>query len=170
MNILLTGEVNTGKSRLIDAFLSEYTGSIGGFKTLRRKTVLDDFFGIYLLDVCHIDEPLAMKNRIGTCYRDRSPVCHNEALEKSGVEALCFYSLPSLIVMDEIGVLEKDCTAFTNKIFECFDSSANVLGVIKKKSDSFLDSIISRSDVTVIEVRKDSHAQQLHMLKRYLSV
>lgn len=170
MNILLTGEINAGKSRLIDAFLGQYSGSIGGYKTVRAKTSLDDFFGIYLLDVRSVGAPLTKQNRIGTCYPDRSLYCHADVLEAAGAKALNFDAAPSLIVMDEIGVLEKNCSAFTEKMIECLDSSTNVLGVIKKKRSRFLESITSRKDVIVIEVEGMPREQLLGSLRRYLSV
>ncbi len=170
MNVLLTGDINTGKSRLIDVFLKEYSGSIVGFKTLRAKTDIDAFFGIYLLDVRNLAEPLTKQNRIGTCFEDKTLVCHDDVLEKAGTAALTFDTLPSLIVLDEIGVLEKNCAAFTNKITECLDSQTNVLGVIKKKRDRFLDSIIDRNDVIVIDVQGKQQKKLLELIKRYLSV
>ncbi len=170
MNILLPGEINAGKSRLIDAYLLEYAGSIGGYKTVREKTSIDDFYGIYLLDVRCPGAPLTMQNRIGTCYEDRSLVCHADVLEAAGASALSFDVQPSLIVMDEIGVLEKDCTAFTQRIIECLDSSTSVLGVIKKKRSRFLESIIDRNDVVVIEVAGPPREQLLGRIRRYLSV
>lgn len=170
MNILLTGEINAGKSRLIDAFLKQYSGSVGGYKTVREKTSLDDFFGIYLLDLRCPGVPLTKQNRIGTCYPDRSLRCHADVLEAAGTNALTFDVVPSLIVMDEIGVLEKDCIAFTEKITNCLDSNTNVLGVIKKKRSRFLESITSRNDVVIIEVAELPHDHMLGMLRRYLSV
>lgn len=170
MNIFLTGEINAGKSRLIDAFLKEYSGSVGGYKTVREKTSLDEFFGIYLLDIRDLDAPLTIDNRVGTCFPDRTLGCHSDVLEKAGIYALTFDVVPSLIVMDEIGVLEKNCTAFKNKISECLDSDTNVLGVIKKKRSRFLDTISARPDVTTLEVAGISREQLLHTLKCYLSV
>ncbi len=170
MNILLTGEINAGKSRLIDAYLREYAGSIGGYKTVREKTSTDEFFGIYLLDVCNPGALLTKQNRIGTCYEDRSLVCHTDVLEAAGADALSFDVQPSLIVMDEIGVLEKDCAAFTQRITECLDSSTSVLGVIKKKRSRFLESIIDRNDVVAIEVAGLPRERLLGSLRRYLSV
>lgn len=152
MNIFLTGKINCGKSTIINQFQDNYSGSICGYKTVRAKTCLDDFFGVYLLDIKDSDNSLDLENKVGDCFENKSLICYENIFNSLGVSILENYQHTSLVIMDEIGVLEKDCERFKKMIIECLDSHTSVLGVIKQKDSIFLNYIRARNDVLVIEV------------------
>lgn len=168
MNILLSGERNSGKSKLINEFLKSCSRTSGGFKTVRIKTQIDDFSGIYLIDLSKPETALTAQNRAGTCTPSRQPISHEHIFETVGAKALSFIELPDLIIMDEIGVLESECTKFKQKILECLSSPADVLGVVKKKNSDFLNSIRAREDVLILNVNSNNHKQIMSLLKEYL--
>ena len=157
MNIFLTGEINTGKSTVINQFLSVYTGKTHGYKTIRAKTHADDFFGIYLVDINDEEKHLTVENKAGDCHIDKSLICYKHVFEALGVHMLQGYKNADIIIMDEIGVLEKDCENFKEMIIKCLDSDTPVLGVIKQKNFPFLNSIRARKDVRIIEVDGDNN-------------
>ena len=152
MNVFLTGKINCGKTTLINKFLADYKGRVSGYRTIRAKTHLDDFFGIYLLDINESTENMNKKNRAGDCFEDRSLICFDNVFNTIGVKLLEGYSESDIVIMDEIGALEKDCTLFTDKVFEVLDSKTDVLGVIKQKDTPYLNKIRLRDDVKIIEV------------------
>lgn len=156
MNIFLTGDINIGKTTIIQKFLETYSGSIGGFRTVRIHTDEDEFFGVYLLDVKNKDESFLKKNKAGDCFPDKSLISYEEVFETLGVEILSFETYPSLIIMDELGKLESNAIKFQKKVHECLNSHTNVLGIIKNKHSSFLDSVRNRDDVTVLSVTQEN--------------
>ena len=168
MNIFLTGEINIGKSTIIEKFLLTYFGTVGGFKTIRCKTDNDAFYGVYLLDVNYEDAVLSKENRVGDCFPDKSLTSYGSIFDTFGVDFLSFETEPSLIVMDELGILEKNATKFQEKVHECLNSNASVLGIIKNKNNSFLDSICKRDDVILLEVNEDNRNGVLEKVTEFL--
>jgi len=154
MNILLTGEINTGKSTIVNRYLQTYSGTVGGFRTIRIQTDDDAFFGVYILDINDKEKILSKKNKVGDCFADKSLVRYCEVFDTLGIKVMTFNNLPNLIVMDELGVIEKNSFCFQKKVHECLDSNIPVIGVIKNKQDPFLDSIRQRNDVKLINVDK----------------
>lgn len=168
MNIFLTGFKNAGKSTVINEFLKTYKGTVGGFRTVLKKTSIDDFCGIYMIDITQDDVPFGYDNRAGSCTPERKPIGYDKVFETVGVKSLSFSTMPNLIIMDELGVLENECENFKAKVIECLNSKADVLGVIKSKSSDFLDEIRARKDVIIIDVHNCDAKELLFKLKEYL--
>ncbi len=168
MNVFLTGGSNAGKSWLIDKFLEQYSGTVGGYKTVLAKTDIDKMCGIYLLDINNQDEPLSHYNRVGSCAIDRNPIGYKEIFETVGVAVLKKIPPPDLFVMDEVGVLENGCPNFKKSVINCLDSPSDVLGVLKKKSSDLIDLIRARNDIYLIDLGLTSQSEALRRLKEYL--
>ena len=60
------------------------------------------------------------------------------------------------IMMDELGIFEKDASAFRQAVVDCLNSDCHVLGVLQKADDPYLDAILNRSDVLVFTVTKEN--------------
>ncbi len=169
MNVFLTGEINCGKSTLINGFLAEYKGRVSGYRTIRAKTHLDDFFGIYLLDINDSVQNMNAHNRVGDCFADRSLICFENVFNTIGVNLLDGYEESDIVIMDEIGALEKDCKLFTDKVFEVLDSETSVLGVIKQKDTPYLNKIRRLDDVKIIEVTGANNKEIAAELRKLFS-
>lgn len=165
MNVFLTGEINCGKTTIIDEFLSDYKGKIVGFKTVKEKTHLDDYYGIYMLNINDTNQKFTSVNKVGECNKDKSLICYKDVFEKLGINALKDYKSSDMIIMDELGVLENKCELFQQIVHMCLDSNVNMLGVIKQRNSSFLDNIRNRKDVNIIEVSKANNIAVLNTLK-----
>lgn len=152
MNILLTGDINAGKTTVVDRVLAQYSGNVRGFRTIRERTQLDDFYGVYLQDIRDKESKLQINNRVGSCKPNRSLISYGTVFETLGVELLTFDILPDLVVMDELGVLEENCPLFQQKVFRCLDANFDMIAVIKKRNSPFLNTIREREDVKIIEV------------------
>jgi len=61
-----------------------------------------------------------------------------------------------LIVIDEIGSMEVISRRFQQAVISCLESPRPVLGVIKMGRGPFVDGIKSRSDVKIIDLRRDN--------------
>lgn len=59
---------------------------------------------------------------------------------------------PGIIIMDELGFFENEAYMFQDAVRKVLDSNIPVLGVLRKKSTPFLDSIASRGDVELLTV------------------
>ena len=170
-NIFLTGEKQVGKSAIINKIIVDYNEKVCGFKTLLENTEYRRFY----LESISLNNRTTEKNYISKRTEEGYTKGIIEAFDGFGTVILseCLASSPSLIVMDELGVFEKNAFLFQEMVYKCLDSAIPVLGVLKAKSSPFLDSIKNRKDVKIFYVNHDNRETQykkvLESLKIYLS-
>ncbi|MBW9156811.1 nucleoside-triphosphatase [Clostridium tagluense] len=171
-NIFLTGDVHVGKSTAIIRFLNKYisnSSSIAGFKT---KPLYENgsLKGYYIENQIQPRISNILENMVGiNTDFGKGKSCYGipEVFEKKGVEILCeSLKIPnSIILMDELGFFEKDALEFKAQVHRTLDSQHRVLGVLKEKTNEFLNSIAAREDVKVIRVtleNRDSVAKEIN--------
>ena len=129
-HILICGERGVGKSTLIRRLLAESTLPVGGFVT-RRLTQADGdgMFPIYLHAAALPPEerPYDPGHLVGTCDSRRS-VRYPEAFDRLGPPLL---TSGGLLVMDELGFLERCSPVFQRAVFTLLDGPTPVLGVLR---------------------------------------
>ncbi|KIR02023.1 Hypothetical ATP-binding protein, containing DUF265 domain protein [Lachnospiraceae bacterium TWA4] len=153
-HIFLTGEKQIGKSTALQKVLNELDEEVLGYKTLPYE-INGQVKGFYL----HSLVPMAQ-------YENDSPIsirtgiAKNEAIPKTyetlGVELLKKIDENSLVLLDEIGKLEKDALEFQQAVFRCLDKSKQVLGVLQQTNSEFVEAIKAREDVIVLTVTKEN--------------
>ena len=158
-NILLTGEIQVGKSTIINKICSLFGDSAQGFHTIAFANDEPDTDSLFILPY-HInepsfdDKPFAIRNK-----KSRERFAFPEVFDKCGVEILSEAKdnpKTKLIIMDELGFFENDAKLFQEKVIECLSGKLPVLGVIKPRSTEFLDRIRNLSNVNVITVNEEN--------------
>jgi len=74
----------------------------------------------------------------------------------------------SLIIADEIGTMEGEAFLFQEAIIQCLESERIVLGVLKQKSNPFLDLIKNRSDIHLFQVNRENRNRLPALLAAYV--
>lgn len=157
-NILLTGEINVGKSTIINKMIAKHFSDsvIAGFKTLPFYEQ-DEVKGYYIEDQCKIGVKPMVDNIVGKIF-EKEHRCYGitDTFENKGVKILdhALNTKVDIILLDELGFFENNSENFKKRIIEVFKSHTRVIGVLKKKDTEFLNSIKSREDILVIEVTK----------------
>jgi len=155
-NIFITGSIKVGKSSVINKVLEQLGEiKIGGFKTipifedgLRKGFALESFDGQKLI-FAHTDLESNLKFDV---YRYDISV-----FETFGTQLLDNAMKDSeLIVMDEIGVMEKKTTLFKEYVLKCLDLPVPVLGAFQKRGEWFSDILNKRSDTRIILVNEEN--------------
>lgn len=173
-NIFLTGEVHIGKSTAINKFLEKYNSkasSISGFKT--KPYYENGFLSGYYIEsqiqpmICNASENLVGINV--DAYKGKSCYGIPEVFDGKGVEILreSLKITKSIILMDELGFFERDAPTFKAQVHKVLDSEHKVLGVLKEKTNDFLCSIASRSDVKVIRVTLENRDNIIDEINKY---
>lgn len=154
-NVLLSGTPGVGKTTLIRRVLEPFRAEVGGFFTSElREGGRRVGFGITSLDgeqgvLAHIG--IKGPFRVGKYGVDLG------CLERIGVGALRGAICEKrLVVIDEIGKMELLSERFQEVVWEVLASSRPVLGTLTLARTSFTDQIRSRSDVEIVEVRRDN--------------
>jgi Predicted nucleotide kinase len=170
-NIFLTGEKGVGKSTIINRFAKTLDFLPTGFQTLM---CYKDECGPYTLVIRPYKVDLEYVKGSKPEGDDYSIVAFRETQEifmKVNKDAFDFAGVrilrksleneqARLIIMDELGFMEKDAIMFQAEVFKCLDSEIPVLGVLRAGSIPFLDAISEREDVLVLEVT-DKNRDQL---------
>jgi len=167
-NIFITGSIKIGKSSVINKVL-EQLGEIklGGFKTtpifengLRKGFALESFHGQKQI-FAHTNLDSNMKFNV---YRYDVSVFENfgTQLLENGLKN------SELIVMDEIGMMEKNTVQYKKHIMKCLGAHQQVLGAFQKRAEWFSDILSKRSDTKIFfiteENRETIHNQILSCL------
>ena len=161
--ILICGPRGVGKSTLIRRLTALYPGPVSGFVT-KRETVADGegLFPIYIHPAACPESrrQYGPENLIGRCDRRRSVRC-TPVFDDWGPRLL---EGPGLLLMDELGRLEREASGFIAQVEACLDADKRVLGVLQKCNSAHVARIAQREDVTVLTVTPENRDELFEML------
>lgn len=156
MNVLLTGNIQVGKSTAIRKFLENFDGSAGGFRTYKSgKSLMIAPYSDGVGKVCVI-------------FEERGKRVLNDVFDGYGTE-LVLNSTGDLLIFDELGRFELCSDNFTNAILRRFDGDTPILGVIKPEHNVFLDKIRSKGNLALITVTPENRDSVPDLIKEYLN-
>lgn len=162
MNIFLTGDVGIGKSTILNNILDEFFSErkVGGFKTLPLIKE-DGFYGYYMTTTMFGESRSNGNDLVGinnSVEGKKKCIGVMETFETIGVEIMekSLEGNLDIIFMDELGFFESDAEKFQNIIHKALDSKIDVLGVLKKRDTTFLNSIRDRDDTHIFEVKVEN--------------
>ena len=155
-NIFITGDLRSGKTTIINSVIKQLDIiKIDGFKTSpvfenEKKTgfVFESFSGV---KKCFAHIKMNSKDKFDvyqfdyTIFEDFGAIILQNSLLNS-----------DLIIMDEIGVMEKQAKIFINTLVNCLDSKKIVLGVFQKRALWFYDIIKERNDTEIFHINKNN--------------
>lgn len=172
-NIFLTGEIQVGKTTLLNNIIKRLNYSVGGFQTCRNiyndnGNIKREFFIKSLINNNH-------KYKIATItsFEDRFNVEPYTSAFETIANTIIRESIKKcdVIVLDELGFLESNAFDFQSSVFEALNSYKLTIGVIKPRSIPFLDKIRNRDDVHIFEVTKENRNKILNdilnVMKKY---
>lgn len=155
-HIFLTGEKQVGKSTLWRKVLAQSGITPSGFQTL-EYLVNNSFRGYRLHCLGPVPEQFGNDVPISVFLRRKCHLPVPESFNLYGSELLRLArEQGGYIMMDELGIFEKDASAFRQAVVDCLNSDCHVLGVLQKADDPYLDAILNRSDVLVFTVTKEN--------------
>jgi nucleoside-triphosphatase len=162
-NTVVTGAVGSGKSTAIKRLIDEMKQKnpeliVGGFCTQRVKK--DGEVLVVIKSCLHKDaDGVLFAKQPGDPLRVRF---WREIFE----EAACKHidegmRKAQIIILDEIGFLEKDCGAFLSKVHDALDGPIPVLAALRKTDMPHINAIRRREDVAVIDLGPLPYVQPL---------
>ena len=151
MHVFLTGPVQIGKSTLIAAALDAIEPEqLGGFRTVSAKPEADGSRPVYLHPAAAQDLFCNAHNRVGIRRPALGIASFPDAFETAGLAALADAEDCDLILMDEIGRMERHADAYSARI-------RTILGVVQKKADTPLAAVVrSHPNVCLLEVSAEN--------------
>jgi nucleoside-triphosphatase len=153
MHIFLTGEIQAGKSTALRRFLAETKIPADGFMTIFDCRGADRELYLTRFDTEISGEA---ERRLAASFSGGRPEINSEIFDGFGAACLNRAGRRSLILMDELGVMESGAKYFQAAVFRRLDGIMPVVGVIQRRESPFLDTICARADVRLITVTKDN--------------
>ncbi|MCL5676746.1 MAG: NTPase [Firmicutes bacterium] len=152
-NVLLTGAPGAGKTTLIKKAVRRLGDRAGGFFTEEvRQGNRRQGFRLVALDG---GQGLLAERGAENAYRVGDYGVNLTVLEEIAAPALQrALEEKSVVVADEIGLMEIGSQPFVRVLQECLDSSKPVLGTLGRQEHPILDAVRGRSDTLVIEVTR----------------
>jgi nucleoside-triphosphatase len=155
-NIFLTGNLHVGKSTIVNNVLARLNISdVGGYRT---EAIFEHGkkVGFKMISFSGEEEIFA---HVDFDKGDRFDIfrVQLQVFETFASEIL-IHALDhsQLIVMDEIGAMEKKSRNFQKAIAACLDSKIVVLGVFQKRADWIEEMLRDRDDVAVFKISKQN--------------
>lgn len=147
MKILLTGPIGVGKSTIIDKVVKTMNIKKTGFYT-KPVIINNAVIGYKMYDYQRRISPfwIGIKDSPLSCR----PITAN--FDEYGSRIIENLQNTSMVILDEIGFLERNAKIYQDKLTDLLDSDTNILGVIKPKNNPFLNDIKNRPDIILVEV------------------
>ena len=164
-HLFLTGDIQVGKSTLLQKWLSKINCRTAGFYTRKVPDGEHIYVRIFPASCTDVSEGInnaaqfAEDNRLFDC-KGLDKLDFTERFDRLGCALLQDLSDADLIIMDEIGIKENRAEAFRSAVMEALDGLTPVIGVLRKLPEEhapgIIDDILDRPDVSVIEVTEDN--------------
>lgn len=152
MHLFLTGEIQVGKSTLLSALLRSLGLPACGFCTCWRRTEAEDT--LHLLP-WGMDADCGADNQVARRRNGRAEILPGR-FDALGPELLTPRPGCAVMVMDELGFLERNDLRFQEAVLCALDGPLPVLGVIKPRQEPFLDRVRAHAGVQLVTVTPEN--------------
>lgn len=151
-HVVLTGAIGVGKSTVMDRALARLSLRGEGIKTgayeareAEKKTLYLRAYGSDARGIPFAHTPGADRSYAAACF------------DAHGVQLLeAARGAAQVIVIDEIGWLERDAHAYHAALRACFDGETPVFAVLRASKNEWADWIRAREDVLLLTVTPEN--------------
>jgi len=181
MHVFLTGEIQIGKTTLINKVLNELPDCrVGGFRTVTKDDIPGTAGSVYIV---RADEAFSAgagctggaglyfgdENRVGIRCGNPGPTGFPDVFDRYGVMTLANAENCDLILMDEIGKMEREAFVFTKRVLELLAEDVPVFGVLRQEGSTPLqEQIRNHPKVRLIKVTIANRNQLVPEVTRLL--
>ena len=157
-HIFLTGEKQIGKSTIWKKVLEELGVEYQGFRTFPFE-INGERRGFYIHSFGPVPEGYVNDVPISSRAKPVGAIPVSDAFDTFGADVLYQAAASeneNIILIDELGRLERNAKKFQEAAIKCLDSGKLVIGVLQKTESGFLEGIKKRSDVEVFVVTEEN--------------
>ena len=158
-HILIEGDRQVGKSTLIRKVLDKKGLPLYGFFTKSISIGEDGTHEIYIhpAEVPESERRYTEENRIAVCNKTRERMINSKAFDGPGMRYLSEIKDDGIIVMDELGFMEKDSPGFMNRILELMDGDVHIIAAIKDRTDiPFINELREKPKAQIFKINKEN--------------
>lgn len=164
-NLAFVGSSDAGMARLVTELLARIPVQPRGFRT--RKLPPDDQ-GRELTYLHPIGQPerCTEENWIGTCCRRRAEK-RPEVFDGFARALLADIPAGSLVVMDELGTMERNALAFQHQVLSMLDGRFAVLASIRDNDTPFLQQLRSHPGFSFVQADRPDTPEAREKIDRF---
>ena len=157
-HIFLTGEKQVGKSTLVSAVLAKTELKYSG---LRSISVFDENNDRNVFLIPANKESREQPVLVGVCSHHHITERRPEVFDEVGCRLLDYDKDTQLIVIDEIGNMERDAKRYSERIIGLLErTDIRILGVVQKMANTDLAQVIrNHPNVRMIEVDEENREE-----------
>ena len=163
MHLFLTGHIQVGKSTLIHHVLSRLPAvTVGGFRTISVRDLPDGSASVYIIGATENEPPVGEENRVGIrpakpVPNQKGPLAFPERFDSYGCRLLKHAEDNALILMDEIGKMERNAASFLNRVRALLDQDTPILGVVREEGSTPIQEFIrNHPKVRLVHVTEEN--------------
>ena len=162
--ILLLGRRRSGRSSLIRALLRDVEAPVYGYETVTMGTRPDGYHEIYLYPYGETLHEKREENHVGDC-NTRERVIHTQVFDTLGTSCLNGKE-GGILVMDEIGFMEREAKAFCRAVLNCLDGPLPVLAAVRTGIETpFLREVMHHPNVRCYTMDPESFEERYRELR-----
>ena len=168
-HIVIAGKRQVGKTTLVNRLLEGCSKPLYGFRTASGASVRKGYKSFYIFPAGSAERVESEENHIGD-GNGVGPVGYPDAFNDYGVR--CLSAEPGgIIVMDELGFMEKDAEKFCKRVLELLDGDIPVIATAKAGHDiDFLNKILNHPNADVYYITPENRDELYEILKNRLQV
>ena len=173
MKILLCGDINSGKSTLIQKLVSDIGKAPRGYITVRMPEDASGVSHVYLYDISSPPERIedAIEDAI-VIMEIRGDKFDRRPEYMSSVAAPILEGIPegSLVVLDELGTLEEHEERFKKAVMRILSGPYDVLASVKAQNTDFLRDIRRHPDCELYIITPENRNTLYAQLRREYNI
>lgn len=155
-HVLLYGERGVGKSTMIEKLLQICTVPVYGFVTKATPRRADGYHSIYIYPAGSQKRFMSAENHVGDC-NGRQRTVNGQVFDSLGVSYLLQANADGILVMDELGFMEKDSAAFCQAVLNCLEQDIPVLAAVKNRQDiDFLKQVCQHPKAQLYRITQEN--------------
>lgn len=165
-HLVIAGKRHVGKSTLVNRLLEGCGRPLYGFRTAGGRSMRKGYRSFFIHPAAAAESQRFESeiNHIGD-GNGVSPCGYPEAFDDFGLRCLEAGS-DGIIVMDELGFMEKDAHAFCSRVLELFDGDIPIIATAKEGHDTeFLNSILNHPNADIYYITVENRDELYEMLK-----
>lgn len=165
-HLMICGRVGVGKSTLISRLLEVIDRPVYGYKTKIMNRREDDFREIYIFRGGDSEMRMTEANHLADCD-ERRHLVKTELFETLGAPYIRQSGTDGVILMDELGFMERNCREFTSAVLEALDGDTPVIGAVKAGHEDveFLQKIKNHPNVDLFEITPENRDELFLQLR-----
>ncbi len=164
-HIIIAGKRHVGKTTLVNRLLENNDAPLYGFRTAAGKSMQKGCRSFFIHPAAASERFETEENHIGD-GNGISKAGYPDAFDNYGVK--CLEAEPGgIIVMDELGFMEKDAKKFCARVLELLDGDIPVLATAKSGHNDieFLNKLLDHPNADVYEITPENRDDLYELLK-----